>query len=69
MTTWEYLTIKQDISGFFTPKVDTTKFDEELTRLGREGWELVSCLDVNIGHGASYQLVAVFKRPTGTTPR
>ena len=34
-----------------------------LNRAGREGWELVAALDTNAGAGASYQIVAIFKRP------
>lgn len=62
-TTWEYSTIQFDVGGFLTPKLDSAAFDAELDRMGRDGWELVSVLDLNWGNGASWRLVGVFKRP------
>jgi len=60
---WEYKTLCISIAGFMTPNVDTESIDSALGRLGRQGWELVSALDTNAGAGASFQLVAIFKRP------
>lgn len=62
---WEYKTLNLDIQGGWrgVPKVDPVKIDEALGDLGREGWELVSAFDTNVGAGMSYQLVAIFKRP------
>lgn len=62
-TQWEYKTIRFDTSGFLTPKLDPQKLDLELDRLGEDGWELVSVLDLNLGHGASSSLVAALERP------
>lgn len=62
---FEYKTIKLDISGFFSPKVKAEKVDEELNQLGSVGWELVSAFDTNWGHGASAELVLIFKRERG----
>ena len=60
---WEYKTLCISIRGLMTPSVDTDEIDKEFTKLGREGWELVSSFDTNLGYGASFQLVATFKRP------
>ena len=60
---WEYRTVKVDVAGWLTPKLETHVFDAQLDELGREGWELVNVMDLNMGHGASFALVAVFKRP------
>ena len=43
----------------------TEKVDEELNQLGSLGWELVSAFDTNWGHGASAELVLIFKRERG----
>jgi hypothetical protein len=61
--TWEYMTVKVETKGFRGGILDTTEFDVELNRLGREGWELVATFDTNMANGASREAVAVFKRP------
>jgi hypothetical protein len=60
---WEYRTIKMKIAGWFGSNVDVQELADALNELGREGWELVSTLDLDTGHGHSSELVAVFKRP------
>lgn len=62
-TQWEYTTIRFDTLGFLRPKLDPTAFDAELNRLGQDGWELVSMMDLNLGNGVTFSLVATFKRP------
>jgi len=64
---WEYKTLNLDIQGWPIPEAQPKEIDLELNRAGREGWELVSALDTNAGSGASYQLVAIFKRPREAT--
>lgn len=50
--------------GLFTSgKVDGEKLSGELNRLGRDGWELVSTFDTNMGHGATRDVVMILKRP------
>jgi hypothetical protein len=61
--TWEYKTITVSIAGFMFPKFDAASVESGMNELGREGWELVTAFDTNAGAGASYQLVAIFKRP------
>lgn len=60
---WEYKTIKMKIAGWFGPDVDVQVLADALNESGREGWELVSTLDLNTGQGHSSELLAVFKRP------
>lgn len=60
---WEYKTITVSIRGLLEPNVETEVVDRTLNRLGREGWELVSAFDTNIGSGKSCEMVAIFKRP------
>ena len=36
---------------------------EKLNELGKAGWEVVSCSDLNMHHGASRSVVIIMKRP------
>lgn len=60
---WEYKTIKLAATGMLGGKLDETKFDEYLNRLGRDAWELVAAFDTNQAYGATRDVVAIFKRP------
>lgn len=59
---WAYKTIKVITKGFLGGIVDIEEFEEELNRMGYEGWELVSTFDTSQGNGASREVVCVFKR-------
>ncbi len=61
-TQWEYKTVKYKPGGMMGGKVDEYEFEEQLNRLGYEGWELVSCFDTNSTHGQTREVIAVFKR-------
>jgi hypothetical protein len=63
MDMWEYKVIKFETKGWFTGvKLDTSIYDVELNILGDEGWELVTCFDLeSFGSGPRY-IVATFKR-------
>ncbi len=64
---WEYHSISFNFSedavfstgGLF----DSDRFNQELNRLGWDGWELVNVFDTNHIKGATRYVVAVFKRP------
>lgn len=60
--TWEYKTLVLSVAGFMAPKVNVPNVEAAMNELGRDGWELVSALDTNAGHGSSCHLVAIFKR-------
>jgi hypothetical protein len=62
---WEYTTTQLAAHGFLGGKLDTVKFEQMLNRLGADGWELVNAFDTNQGHGATRDVIAVFKRPMG----
>ncbi|HYE09430.1 MAG TPA: DUF4177 domain-containing protein [Patescibacteria group bacterium] len=62
MERWEYKTIKVNTKGFAGGILEIQEFDNELNKMGSEGWELVSCFDTNQSHGSSREVVAVFKR-------
>ena len=64
MSTWEYTTtvITHGFMGRQSDELDREKFQEELSRLGAEGWELATVfLDVNL-HSEKDGHVMVFKR-------
>lgn len=62
MEKWEYVSIKVETKGFNGGILDTENFDRQLNNLGDKGWELVSCFSTTQGHGASREVIALFKR-------
>ena len=62
MDQWEYKTIKMDTKGFLGGLLDTEAFEASLNDLGGQGWELVGAFDTNQSHGASREVIAIFKR-------
>jgi len=46
---WEYKVIKFSKRNFFSGTVDVESLEDELNRLGREGWELVSFAQNQMG--------------------
>jgi len=59
MTQWEYKIINIRSENY---RLDPAAA-HELTRLGDEGWELVSITSVNFKTGATDNIAMVFKRP------
>jgi len=59
---WEYKTITLGTSGFLGGKLDTDALEKSMNGLGKQGWELVSAFDTNLGHGATRDVVVIFKR-------
>jgi hypothetical protein len=51
-------------AGWFSAggEVDTSAIDRHLNELGAEGWELISAFDTNMGHGATRDVIMIFKR-------
>ena len=66
---WEYKTLRLDVMGFMSPKVDTATIDAALNECGRDGWELISAFDTNFGHGQSCHIVVIFKRARSDASR
>ena len=62
MKRWEYKSVTQKIEGFWSRKVNHAEATALLNEHGEQGWELVSCFDVNEGHGISTSIVFIFKR-------
>ena len=62
MDQWEYKTIKMDTEGFLGGLLDIEAFETALNELGSQGWELVGAFDTNQSHGASREVIAIFKR-------
>jgi len=67
MSTWEYTTtvITHGFMGRQSDELDRAKLQEELSRLGSEGWELATVfLHMNL-HREKDGHVIVFKRRVG----
>ncbi len=62
MQTWEYKTIRQDITGFITAKMDKTELDNELNKAGADGWELSKTIPILEGYGATKFIIIIMKR-------
>ena len=62
MKKYEYKVVKTQESGFWNPKLDIDTMENELNKLGSEGWELISVADTNYYEGATKEIVLFFKR-------
>ncbi|MDD5934015.1 MAG: DUF4177 domain-containing protein [Clostridiales bacterium] len=65
MEQWEYKTIYTDAKGFFGGKVNFSEFEEELNKLGAQGWELVSSVPSAQSYGSTRWIISIFKRKRG----
>jgi len=64
---WEYKTIKMATHTTFTAgKLDEAAFDKVLNDLGGLGWELVAVFPLSQTIGETRDVVAAFKRQTGS---
>ncbi len=64
---FEYSTVAFDTTTFLIgSQLNHEKFNQKLNEYGRDGWELVNVFDLNRHSGATYEVVAVFKRPQQT---
>ncbi|WP_164689552.1 DUF4177 domain-containing protein [Herpetosiphon llansteffanensis] len=63
MQQWEYHIELVDVSGFWSPNVDPSTLSLMLNKAGKDGWELVSMVDLNQAQGQSSRLIVTFKRP------
>jgi hypothetical protein len=64
---WEYFVMALSDTSWQGGMMDAADASAKLNALGNEGWELVSAMDTNWGHGASRQYVFVLKREKGRT--
>lgn len=70
MATWEYTTtvITHGFMGRHSDELDRGTFQQELSRLGAEGWELATVfLDVNLHREKDGHMI-VFKRRVDAPP-
>jgi hypothetical protein len=59
---FEYKILKSADEGWFSVHFDWNKVQKSLNDLGKEGWELVSTLDINAAQGYSKEVVFLLKR-------
>jgi len=62
---YEYKIVKIDGEGLFGGKVDLAELEDHFNALGRDGWEMVSMMDTNMGYGATKWVISTFRRPLG----
>ena len=62
---WEYKVVNSKIKskGFVSPEPEPNNFETILNELGRQKWELVSCIIPPIGGLKGSHLQATLKRP------
>jgi hypothetical protein len=60
---WVYKSLLVETKGFFARGViDATQLDDNLTELGRQGWELVAIVPVSDGNVGTARLLCTFKQ-------
>lgn len=62
MKKYEYKIFKTKPEGVWKTKVESDKLEAEINKMGSEGWELVSVMDTNMGHGHTNEIILFFKR-------
>jgi hypothetical protein len=64
---WQYRTFKFQAEGFWQGgQIDAAQLEEELNRLGEQGWELATIVVASVTRGKTKDIVAVLKRPSDT---
>ncbi len=59
---WEYKILKLSTGGFMGGKFDDKALTKTMNEWGRDGWELASGFDTNMGQGSTRDIVLLFKR-------
>lgn len=63
MSKWEYKTVKIPATGWVIGgEIDERALDDEMNRLGADGWEMVLSTHTNQMLGASRNVLVMFKR-------
>lgn len=58
----EYKILRSDKEGWLGPVVDFDKFENELNRLGQEGWDAFASIDINRHEGSTKEIVLFLKK-------
>lgn len=62
MQKYEYYTFVYNTKGFWGGQIDVSQFQDELNRLGNEGWDLVNSVSTSQNQGVSKSIICIFKR-------
>ena len=62
MDKFEYKVVVNDTKGFWGGSVEMNQLENQLNRMGNDGWEMVSCTTTNQSYGSSKSIVCIFKR-------
>jgi hypothetical protein len=64
--TLEYRTVQLRANGCIPGgEIETAALHAELTRFGKDGWELVTAIDTRMDRGANRYIVLFLRRPNG----
>jgi hypothetical protein len=58
----EYKFLRTKDEGWFTVSINFDEMERKLNRLGQEGWDVVTSLDINSGQGGTKEVVLLLKR-------
>lgn len=62
MKKFEYRILDVAAGGFWGGKIDGQELTDKLNELGREGWELISTVDLNRYEGGTKGILVMLKR-------
>ncbi|MEI9807396.1 MAG: DUF4177 domain-containing protein [Bacteroidota bacterium] len=63
MQKFEYKLLDLSTKRWWSGRIDHQELTSKLNDLGKEGWEAVSCSDINKWEGASRSVTIIMKRP------
>ena len=64
MRKFEYKVLDVVAGGWWSGgEINHQELADKLNELGRQGWEVVSCTDLNRTNGASRSVIIIMKRP------
>ena len=58
----KYKIIRTQDSGWFSVNIDFSQLEAELNRLGQQGWDLVTSVDVEGSQGRTKEIGLVLKK-------
>ncbi len=62
MQKWEYKVIETECKGLVGGVLEVQYFNDSLNALGKEGWEVVSSVALNVTQGSTKKVITVLKR-------
>ena len=57
---YKVLKIKKD--SWLGVNFDGNNLESELNKLGVQGWDLTTSIDINVGHGSTKEIILILKK-------